>query len=165
MIAGAVRDAREARRELKATRAERDARARAAEALEEENAFLRSVNDALPLNRRGAERDAAAAAAGLSSSEHEKNERIRELEEQVRDLMVFLDAREKAEAAAAVAPDAADGSGNDARAPSGASIRGGSVLGVGPGPAVAGADDAPSRSGVHARLQKKLAARQTKRGG
>lgn len=165
VIAGAVRDAREARRELKATRAERDARARAAEALEEENAFLRSVNDALTLNRREAERDAAAAAAGLSSSEHEKNERIRELEEQVRDLMVFLDAREKAEAAAAVAPDAADGSGNDARAPSGASIRGGSVLGVGPGPAVAGADDAPSRSDTHARLQKKLAARQAKRGG
>ena len=39
------------------------------------------------------------------------------------------------------------------------------MLGVGAGPAVPGADDAPSRSGVHARLQKKLAARQTKRGG
>ena len=171
VIAGAVRDAREARQELKTTRAERDERARAAEALEEENAFLRSVNDALALNQREVERDAAAAAAGSSSSVNEKNERIRELEEQVRDLMVFLDAREKAEAADRldVAPGGkkAGGSGADkkARAPPDASIRGGSVLGVGPGPAVAGADDAPSRSGTHARLQKKLAARQTKRGG
>ena len=171
VIAGAVRDAREARQELKTTRAERDERARAAEALEEENAFLRSVNDALALKQREVERDAAAAAAGSSSSVNEKNERIRELEEQVRDLMVFLDAREKAEAADRldVAPGGkkAGGSGADkkARAPPDASIRGGSVLGVGPGPAVAGADDAPSRSGTHARLQKKLAARQTKRGG
>ena len=159
VIAGAVRDAREARQELKATRAERDARARAVETLEKENAFLRSVNDALTLNQRSLQRDAAAAAEGSSSSAREKDERIRDLEEQVRDLMVFLDAREKV-AAEAVAP----GGGNGSRDGPSESIRGGSVLGVA-GPAVPGADDAPSRSGVHARLQKKLAARQNKRGG
>ena len=176
VIAGAVRDAREARQELKVARAERDARARAAEALEEENAFLRSVNDALLLNQREAERDAAAAAAGSRRTDGEKDERIRDLQEQVRDLMVFLDAREKAAAPEARddAPEALGGgrararargpADASARAPS-ESIRGGSVLGVGAGPAVPGADDAPSRSGVHARLQKKLAARQTKRGG
>ena len=103
VIAGAVRDAREARQELKVARAERDARARAAEALEEENAFLRSVNDALLLNQREAERDAAAAAAGSRRTDGEKDERIRDLQEQVRDLMVFLDAREKA-----AAPEARD---------------------------------------------------------
>lgn len=159
VIAGAVRDAREARQELKATRAERDVQRSAVEALEKENAFLRSVNDALTLNQSSLQREKDEAAEGSSSSAREKDERIRDLEEQVRDLMVFLDAREKVAAEAVVA-----GGGNGSEEGPSESIRGGSVLGVA-NPAVPGADDAPSRSGTHARLQKKLAARQNKRGG
>jgi BRCA1-associated protein len=159
VIAGAVRDAREARQELKATRAERDVQRSAVEALEKENAFLRSVNDALTLNQSSLQREKDEAAEGSSSSAREKDERIRDLEEQVRDLMVFLDAREKVAAEAVAA-----GTGNGSEEGPSESIRGGSVLGVA-NPAVPGADDAPSRSGTHARLQKKLAARQNKRGG
>jgi BRCA1-associated protein len=117
------------------------------------------VNDALTLNQSSLQREKDEAAEGSSSSAREKDERIRDLEEQVRDLMVFLDAREKVAAEAVVA-----GGGNGSEEGPSESIRGGSVLGVA-GPAVPGADDAPSRSGTHARLQKKLAARQNKRGG
>ena len=159
VIAGAVRDAREARQELKVARAERDARARAAEALEEENAFLRSVNDALLLNQREAERDAAAAAAGSRRTDGEKDERIRDLQEQVRDLMVFLDAREKAAAPEARddAPEALGGGRARARARGPADARARGVRQSPSGaeacwasaraPAVPGADDAPQPLG------------------
>jgi BRCA1-associated protein len=154
VIARAVRDAREARRILKECRGERDAQVRRIEELQKERDFLRSVNEALTLNQREVERVAARAAEGLSRSSREKDERIRDLEEHVRDLMVFLDARDKA--------SNASGSGGTE---SGDSILGGDVVGVADPSAGAGVDNAPSRSSVHARLQKKLAARQEKKRG
>ena len=68
---------------------------------------------------------------------------MRDLEEQVRDLMVFLDAQSKIEQATA----------------EGEQLEGGSVVGVGDG------DVGPSRGGVHARLQNKLASRKKSGGG
>ena len=74
----------------------------------------------------------------------EKEAQVRDLEEQVRDLMVYLDAQSKVAEATA----------------EGGQLEGGSVVGVGEG-----AGPGPSRGANHARLQNKLEGRRKSGGG
>lgn len=154
IIASAVRDAREARAELKSTKEELERYKIKVSNLEKEKEFLTSVNEQMTLNQRTLSTNASKEIESASSTAEANYLRIKDLEEQVRDLMVFLDAREFSGGG-----EGASGS------QSSQSIQGGDVLGIAPPREVDGVDDAPSRSDVHARLQKKLQQRKQKRGG
>ena len=108
----------------------------------------------MTLNQRTLSTNASKEIESASSTAEANYLRIKDLEEQVRDLMVFLDAREFSGGG-----EGASGS------QSSQSIQGGDVLGIAPPREADGVDDAPSRSDVHARLQKKLQQRKQKRGG
>ena len=143
VIAGAVQDARDARNRLREAHAKIDEQAARLADVEKEREFLKSLNDTLLSNQRAFRDELDAARAGSSSSAAAKDAKIADLEEQVRDLMVFLDAQSKVEAATA----------------EGDVIEGGTVVGVGDGA------DAPTRDAAHARLRDKLIARRKNRGG
>ena len=142
VIAGAVQDARDARNRLREAHAKIDEHASRLTEVGKERDFLKSLNDTLLSNQRAFRAELDAARAGSSSSAAAKDAKIADLEEQVRDLMVFLDAQSKVEAATA----------------EGDVIQGGDVVGVGDG-------DAPTRDAAHARLREKLLARRKSRGG
>jgi len=155
VIASAVRDAREARSELAEANAALAKCKQKVQTQQTELEFLKQINEQMTLNQTEREKTAEAASETSTSTSQGKDLRITDLEEQLRDLMVCLDAREMAGGGAG-----AGGSGSRR-----VSIAGGEVLGVAPPRERTGADDAPSRSDVHARLQKKLEARRQKRGG
>ena len=142
VIAGAVQDARDARQSLKEAHKKMDEQLAKISKLGEEKEFLKSLNDTLLTNQKDYMSKLKEVEGRSELEIKARDEKISDLEEQVRDLMVFLDAQSKIEKASA----------------EGEVIEGGSVLGVGDG------ELGPSRGGVHERLQKKMAARKKKGG-
>ena len=145
IIAGAVKDARDAREKTKELNQKIDAHLGTISALRKECGVLQSLNETLLANHGELKTRLTDAEDAAKARERVDAEKIRDLEEQVRDLMVFLDARGKISANEITATGGA-GAGGD-------TIEGGSVLGVGDAP------PPPSRDASHARLQSKLASR------
>ena len=138
VIAGAVDDARDARAKLQEAHKKIDESLAKNAKLEEERDFLKQLNDTLLENQRQLRASLDAAEDKSRDSRDAKDAKIVDLEEQVRDLMVFLDAQTRL--------GEETGTGGDV-------IDGGDVVGVGDG------EEPPSRDAAHARLQGKLRAR------
>jgi BRCA1-associated protein len=139
VIAGAVDDARDARAKLQEAHKKIDESLAKNAKLEEERDFLKQLNDTLLENQRQLRASLDAAEDKSRDARDAKDAKIVDLEEQVRDLMVFLDAQTRL--------------GEETGAGGGDVIGGGDVVGVGDG------DEPPSRDAAHARLQGKLRAR------
>ena len=137
VIAGAVDAARDARAKLQEAHAKIDDGLAKNAKLEEERDFFKQLNDTLLENQRQLRANLDATEAKLNEANETNDAKIRDLQEQVRDLMVFIEAQSKL-------AEGTDG---------GDSIEGGDVVGVSDG------DAAPSRDAAHARLQSKLRAR------
>ena len=137
VIAGAVDAARDARAKLQEAHAKIDDGLAKNAKLEEERDFFKQLNDTLLENQRQLRANLDATEAKLNEANEATDAKIRDLQEQVRDLMVFIEAQSKL----------AEGT------KGGDSIEGGDVVGVSDG------DVAPSRDAAHARLQSKLRAR------
>jgi BRCA1-associated protein len=143
LIAGAVQDARDARQSLKEAHKTIDGKEAKIAKLEEEKEFLKSLNETLLVNQKSYKTMKKETEDGSESKLRERDAKIHDLEEQVRDLMLFLDAQSKIEQATA----------------EGEEIEGGTVIGVGDG------EVGPSRGAAHGRLQSKLASRKKSGGG
>ena len=93
VIAGAVDDARDARAKLQEAHKKIDESLAKNAKLEEERDFLKQLNDTLLENQRQLRASLDAAEDKSRDARDAKDAKIVDLEEQVRDLMVFLDAQ------------------------------------------------------------------------
>ena len=123
VIAGAVDAARDARAKLQEAHAKIDDGLAKNAKLEEERDFFKQLNDTLLENQRQLRANLDATEAKLNEANETNDAKIRDLQEQVRDLMVFIEAQSKL-------AEGTDG---------GDSIEGGDVVGVSDG------DAAPSK--------------------
>ena len=110
VIAGAVQDARDARQSLKEAHRTIDGKLAAMAAMQEEREFLVSLNETLLANQKSYKFKMKEVEDATEGKLRERDAKVRELEEQVRDLMIFLDAQSKIEAATAEGEEMEGGS-------------------------------------------------------
>ncbi len=94
VVAGAVSDSQEAVRARRLAERKLAESVSKCERIEKEKDFLKSLNDNLIVNQKQFQERLKAAETALAEKEAASSERITELEEQVRDLMVYIEAQQ-----------------------------------------------------------------------